>query len=235
MPVEIIPVPKPTPGIDFPVNHETYPNNCENVACTKIDGRYQPGTWVIITNKFDKVEEEFIPQEYHVCTMCNKKAKKSFNGMKIFSWREVKPMLKKALAVVHARIDVATLAPLTWVKKPKPEKKKEEKSFIDEIKVMVSHLKPLGLPKPQLHRLPKIKRCLEHPKNWYCKRKSRQRMNAMQQTCSWDCKYNNKWQERSTTISCTKENKNKKSLRKSTSWKNVNENFANREIRSIRN
>ena len=87
-----------------------------------------------------------------MCTMCNERAKKSFNGMKIFSQREAKLILKKTLAVVHARINVATSAPLTWAKKPKTEKKKEEKSFIDEIKVTISH------PKPQLHRLPKIEK-----------------------------------------------------------------------------
>ncbi|KAF8641998.1 hypothetical protein AX14_009800 [Amanita brunnescens Koide BX004] len=127
--VEIIPAPQPIPRIDFPVNHNTYPNDCQNVACTKIDGCYRPGTWVIIMNEFNEVEEEFIPQEYHVCTTCNEKAKKSYSGMKIFSRREAKPILKKVVAAVHARIDVATSALLTWVKKPKPEKKKEEKSY----------------------------------------------------------------------------------------------------------
>ena len=63
MPVEIIPAPQPIPGIDFPVDHDTYPNDCENVACTKVDSRYRPGTWVIITNEFDEIEEEFIPEE----------------------------------------------------------------------------------------------------------------------------------------------------------------------------
>ena len=59
--------------------------------------------------------------------------------------------------MVHARIDIATLAPLTWVKKPKVEKK-EEKSFMEEIKVKISKPKPLGLPKPQPHQLPKIQK-----------------------------------------------------------------------------
>ncbi|KAF8634189.1 hypothetical protein AX14_010679 [Amanita brunnescens Koide BX004] len=163
MPVEIIPAPQPIPGIDFPVDHKTYPNDCENVACTKVDGRYQPGTWVIITNEFDEAEEEFIPQEYHVCDTCNDKAKKSFNGMKIFSRRQAKPILKKVLAAVHAGIDVATSAPLTWVKKPKQEKK-EEKSFMEEIKVKILQPKPLGLPKPQPHRLPKIPKEQKAPK-----------------------------------------------------------------------
>ena len=157
MPVEIILAPQPIPGIDFPVDHDTYPNDCENVACTKVDSRYPPGTWVIITNEFDEVEEEFILQEYHVCTTCNEKAKKNFNGMKIFSRRQAKPILKKVIAAVHARIDVATSEPLTWVKKPKQEKK-EEKSFMDEIKVKISSPKPMGLPKPQPHRLPKIQK-----------------------------------------------------------------------------
>ena len=162
--VEIIPAPQPIPGIDFSVNHDTYPNDCENMACTKVDGRYRPRTWVIITNEFDEAEEEFIPQEYHMCTMCNEKAKKSFNGMKIFSRRQAEPILKKVMAVVHARIDVATLAPLIWEKKPKQERK-EEKSFMEEIKVKISQPKPLGLPKPQPHRLPKIPKEPRAPKD----------------------------------------------------------------------
>ena len=169
MPVEIIPAPQPIPGIDFPVDHNTYPNDCENVACTKVDSRYRPGTWVIITNEFNEAEEEFIPQEYHVCTTCNEKAKKSFNGMKIFSWRQAEPILKKRVAAVHTRIDVATLALLTWVKKPKVEKK-EEKSFMEEIKVKISQPKPLGLPKPQPHRLPKIQKEPQAPKDLVLRR-----------------------------------------------------------------
>ena len=99
-----------------------------------------------------------------MCTMCNEKAKKSFNGMKIFSQREAVPVLKKVVAAVHTRINIATSAPLTWARKPKPEKKKEEKSFMDEIKVKISQLKPLGLPKPQPHRLPKIHKEPRTPK-----------------------------------------------------------------------
>ncbi|KAF8695678.1 hypothetical protein AX14_001745 [Amanita brunnescens Koide BX004] len=151
--VEIILAPQPIPRINFPVDHNTYPNDCKNVACTKVDSRYRPRTWVIITNELDEAEEEFIPQEYHVCTTCNEKAKNSFNGMKIFSRRQAKPILKKIKAAVHARIDVATSIPLTWEKKPKIEKK-EEKSFMEEIKVKISQPKPLGLPKPQPHWLP---------------------------------------------------------------------------------
>ena len=172
MPVEIIPAPQPIPGIDFPVDHDTYPNDCENVACTKVDGRYRPGTWVIITNEFDEIEEEFIPEEYHVCDTCNDKAKKSFNGMKIFSRRQAEPILKKVMAAVHARIDVAMSTPLTWVRKPKQEKK-EEKSFMEEIKVKISQPKPLGLPKPQPHRLPKIPKEPRAPKDLVLRKEKR--------------------------------------------------------------
>ena len=28
------------PGINFPVNHDTYPNDCKNTTCTKIGDRY---------------------------------------------------------------------------------------------------------------------------------------------------------------------------------------------------
>ena len=172
MPVEIIPAPQPIPGIDFPVNHDTYPNDCENVACTKMDGCYRPGTWVIITNEFDKAEEEFIPQEYHVCTTCNEKAKKSFNGMKIFSRRQAEPILKKVMAAVQTRIDVAMSVPLTWVKKPKTEKK-EQKSVMDEIKVKISSPKPLRLPKPQPHRLQKEQKEPRAPKNLVLRKEKR--------------------------------------------------------------
>ena len=172
MPVEIIPAPQPTPGINFPVDHDTYPNDCENVACTKVDGRYQPGTWVIITNEFDETEEEFIPQEYHVCDTCNDKAKKSFNEMKIFSRRKAEPILKKVRAAVHARIDVATSTPLTWERKPKKEMK-EEKSFMEEIKVKISQPKPLGLPRPQPHWLPKIPKEPRAPKDLVLRREKR--------------------------------------------------------------
>ncbi|KAF8688266.1 hypothetical protein AX14_003482, partial [Amanita brunnescens Koide BX004] len=91
--------------------------------------------------------------------------------------REAEPMLKKAVAKIHARIDVATLTLMTWIKRepkkkselddsslqgarlsghPSGHKKGEEKSFMNEVKVKISSLKPLGLPKLQPHKLPKI-------------------------------------------------------------------------------
>ncbi|KAF8647383.1 hypothetical protein AX14_008988 [Amanita brunnescens Koide BX004] len=76
------------------------------------------------------------------------------------------------MATVHARIDIATSAPLTWVRKPK-EEKKEEKSFMDEIKVKISQPKPMGLPKPQPHRLPKIPKEPRTPKDLVLRREKR--------------------------------------------------------------
>jgi hypothetical protein len=58
MPVNVTPVAKPMAGIDFPVNHETFPNDCESVGCTKIEGWYRPRSWVLITNEYDKYKEE---------------------------------------------------------------------------------------------------------------------------------------------------------------------------------
>ena len=225
MPVEIILAPQPTPGINFPVDHKTYPNDCENVACTKVDGRYRPRTWVIITNEFDEVEEEFIPQEYHMCTMCNEKAKKSFNGMKIFSWREAELILKKITAAVHDKIDVATSAPLTWVKKPKQEKK-EEKSFMDEIKVKISSPKPLGLPKPQPHRLPKIQKEPRAPKDLVLRREKRTKN---------DRNAANPRPRPQIRQQMTRKEYDRKSVRKSASKKNVNKSFANKETKNTWN
>jgi hypothetical protein len=56
--VTVTPVAKPVAGIDFPVNHETFPNDCESVGCKKIEGWYRPRSWVLITNEYDKDEEE---------------------------------------------------------------------------------------------------------------------------------------------------------------------------------
>ncbi|KAF8661402.1 hypothetical protein AX14_007253 [Amanita brunnescens Koide BX004] len=89
--------------------------------------------------------------------------------MKIFSQRQAEPILKKVVAAVHARIDIATSTPLTWVRKPKQEKK-EEKSFMEEIKVKISQPKPLRLPKPQPHRLPKIPKEPRAPKDLVLRR-----------------------------------------------------------------
>jgi hypothetical protein len=56
--VTVTPVAKPVAGINFPVNHEMFPNDCESVGCKKIEGRYRSGSWVLITNKYDEDEEE---------------------------------------------------------------------------------------------------------------------------------------------------------------------------------
>ena len=82
MPVMVTLLTKPIPGINFPVNHETYPNDCENTACKKLGGCYRPGLWVIITQEFDESEEEFFENENYVCAECAEGAKKSFMGTK---------------------------------------------------------------------------------------------------------------------------------------------------------
>ena len=87
---------KPIPGIDFPIDHDTYPNDCENTACKKLGGRYRPGSWVIITQEFDESEEEFFENENYMCTKCTEGAKKSFMGNKILRRHEVELVLKKA-------------------------------------------------------------------------------------------------------------------------------------------
>jgi hypothetical protein len=89
MPVTVMLVAKPVAGIDFPVNHETFPNDCESVGCTKIEGRYKPGSWVLITNEYDEYEEENFEVENFVCTECSKKCKRSFNGQKVLKRKEV--------------------------------------------------------------------------------------------------------------------------------------------------
>ena len=118
MPVTVTPLTKPIPGIDFPVDHNTYPNDCENAACTKIGGRYQPGSWVIITQEFDEFEDEFFQTENYMCTECASGAKKSFMGYKILRRHEVEPVLKSAAPV---KAEVAVSKPLTWAMKPKKE------------------------------------------------------------------------------------------------------------------
>jgi hypothetical protein len=59
-----------TPGIDFPMNHKTYPNDCENTACTKTGSHYQPGSWVIVTENYNEGEAECFHIEYYACTVC---------------------------------------------------------------------------------------------------------------------------------------------------------------------
>ena len=125
MPVIITLVARKVPGMDFPIDHGTYPNDCKNVACTKLGGRYRPGSWVIITNKWDDGEEEFFEMESYICIECSERNKKSFNGSRILRKKEVEPVLKEK---EPTRIIMAIAKPLTWVRKP--TKKEEEKKLI---------------------------------------------------------------------------------------------------------
>jgi hypothetical protein len=126
MPVTVTPVAKPVAGIDFPVNHEMFPNDCESVGCTKIEGRYRPGSWVLITNEYDKYEEENFEVENFVCTECNGKCKRSFNGQKVLKRKEVMPVLKERALI---KGDIAVSKPLAWVMRPKKEVPKMEQTI----------------------------------------------------------------------------------------------------------
>jgi hypothetical protein len=123
MPVTVTPVAKPVAGIDFPVNHKTFPNDCESVGCTKIEGRYRPGSWVLITNEYDEYEEENFEIENFVCTECSEKCKRSFNGQKVLNRKEVMPVLKERVLI---KGDIAVSKPLAWVMRPKKEVPKME-------------------------------------------------------------------------------------------------------------
>jgi hypothetical protein len=125
MPVTVTPVAKPVAGIDFPVNHETFPNDCESVGCTKIEGRYRPGSWVLITNEYDEYEEENF-----VCTECSEKCKRSFNGQKVLNRKEVMPVLKEKVLI---KGDIAVSKPLAWVMRPKKEVPKVEQTILIRI------------------------------------------------------------------------------------------------------
>jgi hypothetical protein len=123
MPVTVTPVAKPVAGIDFPVNHEMFPNGCESVGCTKIEGQYRPGSWVLITNEYNEYEEENFEVENFVCTECSEKCKRSFNGQRVLNRKEVMPVLKEKALI---KGDIAVSKPLAWVMRPKKEVPKVE-------------------------------------------------------------------------------------------------------------
>ena len=139
MPVTILPVVKKVPGIDFPINHETYPEDCENVACTKIDGRYQPGSWILVTQRWDDSEHDFMEVENYACVNCAERAKRSFNSERIIRRREVPPMamMRRGVKYLEEKTVVAVSKPLTWEMKPKEktfeEKVKETLHLADEV------------------------------------------------------------------------------------------------------
>jgi hypothetical protein len=128
--VTVTPVAKPVAGIDFPVNHETFPNDCESIGCTKIEGRYRPGSWVLITNEYDEYEEENFEIENFVCIECNKKCKRSFNGQRVLKRKEVMPVLKEKTLI---KVDIAVSKPLAWVMRPKKEVPKVEQMILIRI------------------------------------------------------------------------------------------------------
>jgi hypothetical protein len=126
MPVTVTPVAKPVAGINFPVNHKMFPNDCESVGCKKIEGWYRPGSWVLITNEYDEDEEENFEIENFVCTECSEKCKRSFNGQKVLKRKEVMPVLKEKVLI---KGDIAVSKLLAWVMRPKKEVPKVEQTI----------------------------------------------------------------------------------------------------------
>jgi hypothetical protein len=134
--VTVTPVAKPVAGIDFPVNHETFPNDCESVGCTKIEGWYRPGSWVLITNEYDEYEEENFEVENFVCTECSEKCKRSFNGQRVLNRKEVMPVLKERVLI---KGDIVVSKPLAWVMRPKKEVPKMEQTI--PIRIILAPMK----------------------------------------------------------------------------------------------
>ena len=151
MPVTVTLLTKPVPRIDFPVDHDTYPNDCESAACKKLGSQYQPGSWVIITQEFDKDEEEFFETENYMCTECANGAKKSFKGNKILRRHKVEPVLKK---ITLPKVEATVSKLLTWVMKPKKEIPKMEQTMLIKI----------SAPKAKVPERPKDKKLPEVPK-----------------------------------------------------------------------
>ena len=105
------------PGIDFLVNHVTYPNDCENTACTKIGDRYRPGSWIVVTQDYDEGEGEFIEVKYYACTECAERSKKSFLGYRLLGKREAEPVLtakgkEKELPPLPVRVPLKATGPM---------------------------------------------------------------------------------------------------------------------------
>ena len=138
MPVTVLLVAKKVPGIDFPIDHDTYPEDCENVACTKIEGRYRPGSWILVTQRWDDSEHDFMEVENYACVECAERAKKSFNSERIIRRREVPPtaMMRRGIKYPEEKTVVAVSKPLTWEMKPKKtfeEKVQETLKLADEV------------------------------------------------------------------------------------------------------
>jgi hypothetical protein len=153
MPVTVMPVAKPVAGIDFPVNHETFPNDCESVGCTKIEGRYRPGSWVLITNEYDEYEEENFEVENFVCTECSKKCKRSFNGQRVLKRKGVMPVLKEKALI---KGDIVVSKPLAWVMRPKKEVPKVEQTI--PIRIISAPMKKVPV-RPMEKKTAKIQAC----------------------------------------------------------------------------
>jgi hypothetical protein len=143
-------------GIDFPVNHETFPNDCESVGCTKIEGQYRPGSWVLITNEYNEYEEENFEVENFVCTECSEKCKRSFNRQKVLNRKEVMPVLKEKVLI---KGDIAVSKPLAWVMRPKKEVPKVEQTI--PIRIISAPMKKVPARRPMEKKTAQIKAVTE--------------------------------------------------------------------------
>ena len=158
--VTILPVVKKVLGIDFPIDHKTYPEDCENVACTKIEGRYRLGSWILVTQRWDDSEHDFMEVENYACIECAERAKRSFNSERIVRRQEVLPTatMRHGVKYPEEKTVVAVSKPLIWEIKPKKtfeEKVKETLALADEVLGMTMADIPITVKKekPILARL----------------------------------------------------------------------------------
>ena len=108
------------PGIDFLVNHDTYPNDCKNTACTKIGDWYQPGSWIIVTQDYNEGEGEFVEVKCYACTECAERSKRSFLGYRLLGKHEAEPVLtakgkEKELPPLPVQVPLKTTGPVAMM------------------------------------------------------------------------------------------------------------------------
>jgi DNA-binding transcriptional MerR regulator len=121
----------------------------------KIEGRYRPGSWVLITNEYDEFEEENFEVENFVCTECSEKCKRSFNGQKVLKRKEVMPVLKERVLI---KGDIAVSKPLAWIMRPKKEVPKVEQTI--PIRIISAPMKKVPV-RPMTKKTAKIEAVAE--------------------------------------------------------------------------